>query len=241
MGCDIHGVFQAKQAVEGYEGVCSHWVDIRSDWDQSRHYFLFSWLANVRNGYGFAGVPTYDAIKPITEPRGLPSDFIVDDDEQHLCEVEAKSPWMREQHQLATKNPVPPNTARLEGQYYDTPDDEDFENQWMGDHSHGWLTGEEILNAERPRDILRHGVVERNVYWKWKNSGDANPLDWCGDVTGKDIVKIHEVKLDDDGDDYTHVICSWQSGDDGLEYFVDEVKRLKDIYGEIRLVFGFDN
>jgi len=39
-----------------------------------RNYGLFSILANVRNGYGFAGVDTGDGYVPICDPRGLPDD-----------------------------------------------------------------------------------------------------------------------------------------------------------------------
>jgi hypothetical protein len=67
MGTDVHAVWQAKKG--------DKWVDIESTWDQNRHYFLFAWLADVRNGFGFAGIPTHDPIKPISERRGLPDDF----------------------------------------------------------------------------------------------------------------------------------------------------------------------
>lgn len=40
----------------------------------SRCYSLFSILANVRNGYGCAGVDTGDSLNVIAEPRGLPED-----------------------------------------------------------------------------------------------------------------------------------------------------------------------
>lgn len=36
-----------------------------------RNYDLFAFLADVRNGYGFAGVDTGDKIKPIADPKGL--------------------------------------------------------------------------------------------------------------------------------------------------------------------------
>lgn len=39
-----------------------------------RNYTLFSLLADVRNGRGFAGVPTYDRVEPLSEPRGVPDD-----------------------------------------------------------------------------------------------------------------------------------------------------------------------
>jgi hypothetical protein len=44
MGTDIHAVFQRRRN--------GHWEDIASDWDQNRDYYLFAWLANVRNSYG---------------------------------------------------------------------------------------------------------------------------------------------------------------------------------------------
>ena len=45
-----------------------------------RNYLLFSVLADVRNGTGFAGVITYKPVVPISEPRGLPDDLPRDED-----------------------------------------------------------------------------------------------------------------------------------------------------------------
>jgi hypothetical protein len=39
-----------------------------------RSYDLFAILANVRNGYGFAGVTTGEGFNPIADPRGVPFD-----------------------------------------------------------------------------------------------------------------------------------------------------------------------
>lgn len=47
-------------------------------WYSGRDYRLFAMLANVRNGFGFAGIPTGQAIEPIDEPRGLPKDVSPD-------------------------------------------------------------------------------------------------------------------------------------------------------------------
>lgn len=52
MGTDIHCTFQSK--TDG------RWADIPHKYEGNRHYFLFSWLAGVRNGFGFAGVKTMD-------------------------------------------------------------------------------------------------------------------------------------------------------------------------------------
>jgi hypothetical protein len=41
---------------------------------EDRNYDLFAILADVRNGYGFAGVDTGDGFRPIAMPRGVPED-----------------------------------------------------------------------------------------------------------------------------------------------------------------------
>lgn len=68
MGTDIHHRFDKK--------IGNNYVEIESDYKGNRHYRLFAWLANVRNGFGFAGVKTGEPIKPIIEPnRGIPKDL----------------------------------------------------------------------------------------------------------------------------------------------------------------------
>jgi len=44
-------------------------------WDLDRNYNLFGILANVRNGFGFAGTDTGDGFVPISDPRDLPEDL----------------------------------------------------------------------------------------------------------------------------------------------------------------------
>lgn len=46
----------------------------RECWECGRQYPAFAVLANVRNGYGFGGIETGEAITPVAEPRGLPED-----------------------------------------------------------------------------------------------------------------------------------------------------------------------
>lgn len=79
MGTDVHAVWQKKDPGLGDK----YWDVPEGDWEQSRHYLLFAWLADVRNGYGFAGVPTHDPIVPIAKPRGLPEDFLLDTNDCH--------------------------------------------------------------------------------------------------------------------------------------------------------------
>lgn len=54
----------------------------------NRCYDLFSILANVRNGYGFAGCKTGDGFVPMTSGRGIPPD-VSDEGESYLNEYGA--------------------------------------------------------------------------------------------------------------------------------------------------------
>lgn len=98
MGSDIHLIVEARTGVEsrweqveitypcpscGSSGKSEHNAD-KKCWNcngsgkasgyDDRSYDTFAILANVRNGYGFAGVPTGRGFVPISEPRGLPQD-----------------------------------------------------------------------------------------------------------------------------------------------------------------------
>jgi len=88
MGCDIH-LYVEKRDENGKWVSADTWTP--DDWaakegkDQfvvsfenrfyvDRNYDLFAILADVRNGYGFAGIDTGDGFIPIADPRGLPFD-----------------------------------------------------------------------------------------------------------------------------------------------------------------------
>lgn len=204
MGTDIHGIFQAK--MDG------KWIDIPHKWEEHRHYFLFAWLAGVRNGFGFAGVPTHEPIEPIAERRGLPDDFIVDANYEHPTTPDAYD--------------------SRRAQYIDESD----RGYWMGDHSHSWLTADEILTAKRPCGTRRTGCVDRKWFESW--DGKTPPQSWSGSIVGPGIVTSLPGNITDET---THVQIEWNAPEDGLDYFVDEVRRLRDEHGDVRLVFGFDS
>jgi hypothetical protein len=67
LGVDIH------IAVEVYQDGRWRLADVAVPDD--RNYWAFAILADVCNGYGFAGVDTGDSVEPISEPRGLPEDL----------------------------------------------------------------------------------------------------------------------------------------------------------------------
>ena len=149
MGTDVHAVFQKR--------VNGTWQDVPSEWEQDRHYFLFSWLADVRNGFGFAGVKTYSRVEPIDEPRGIPEDFAMEDC-YHYALLESLNEQERKWHA-------------------DEVDPEGGVRLFMGDHSYSWLTLDEILAAARP-DLAARSPVEveadsTHVQIYWKAVGNA--------------------------------------------------------------------
>lgn len=204
MGTDVHGIWQAQKD--------GRWVDIESKWDQDRHYFLFSWLADVRNGYGFAGVATYEPVKPIAQPRGYPDDFELDGDDHPVTDKAVMG--RRAEYLEPGERPA----------------------MWMGDHTHSWLAADEILAAPRPGTIKRTGVVPTAFYDAW--DGKTPPESWSGGISGGDVIVAQAPTVPPEA---THVQIEWEQPDDGLAYFVDEVKRLKAEHGQVRLVFGFDS
>ena len=92
MGCDIHFYVEKKEA--GKWVTADKWsnpysddhkdVDSKDEFYGNRNYDLFAILANVRNGYGFAGSPTGFGFVPICEPKGFPEDAC--EEVKELCE-----------------------------------------------------------------------------------------------------------------------------------------------------------
>lgn len=90
MGCDIHCFVEKRGPKTGkwkkIGGFVSDYYRADNDYFSTdefkktsrilmcRNYDEFAVLADVRNGYGFAGCDTGDAIKPIAMPKGLPED-----------------------------------------------------------------------------------------------------------------------------------------------------------------------
>lgn len=86
MGCDIHMYVEKKKDGKWAAARSELFViedeqyDIVPDipYEQmiytDRNYSLFAILANVRNGFGFAGSDTGEGFVPITMPKGLPDD-----------------------------------------------------------------------------------------------------------------------------------------------------------------------
>lgn len=211
MGTDIHGVFQRHDASTG------KWVDVPTKYEEGRHYQLFAVLAGVRNGSGFAGVKTGDAVEPISEPRGLPDDFEINDEGAH-----------------------PVASIKLLGykaKYYEAGE---AIHIWMGDHSPSWLTADEILAwAEKAPTVEKCGVISAEAYMAWDRV--SAPAGYCGAKWGRNVVVVSQAEADA-GVPHTDVQVTWKSDlRSELAYFFDEVARLVAEHGQVRFVFGFDS
>jgi hypothetical protein len=241
MGTDIHGVFQARNKTTG------KWGDISHNFEMNRHYMLFAWLGNVRNGRGFAGTPTHQPLIPLSDNRGYPEDFERSDIHTHrLASVEHMEPWRRK---YAIED-----LAKWDAQKIQPFDDNHPLDYWMGDHSHSWLSADEILTTAPPR-LLRTGVLGRATFLEW--NGQGNPSDWYGGISGSSV-NVYEPASPEQFTDpelfldlkewfkkrigYTHIRAFWYvECADEFKYFIDEVRRLRDEHGEVRFVFGFDS
>jgi hypothetical protein len=162
MGTDVHAVIQ-KRTDKG-------WEPVESKWEQNRHYFLFSWLADVRNGFGFAGVKTYAPIKPIADQRGLPDDFNIDrdgvapdpawEDEGHYIGDHSYS-WLMASEILAAERPKGAwRTGVIPIEAFVAWDGVTPPEAWSGG-----ITGGGIRVAESPVDVQPDSTHVR-IYWR---------------------------------------------------------------------------
>jgi hypothetical protein len=103
MATDIHGVFQY------YDENIKQWHDVSSACLRNRSYKLFAVLAGVPNWY-----LDWVRISPIAEPRGLPSDFALENANPRILR------WL-------------PWSFSREYVHHKTTDDK--RKIWMGDHS----------------------------------------------------------------------------------------------------------
>lgn len=132
-----------------------------------------------------------------------------------------------------------------------TKNDPDGEGGWFGDHSHSWVTLDE-LEPLRAMAIPYTGVVDVETYDAWKASGELCPESWCTSVGGAGVVVCDENQLFmSRGEGHfsimpkaTHVRARWVArGERAFERFLRFTDYLKR-YGkpeDVRLVFGFDS
>jgi hypothetical protein len=175
---------------------------------ESRCYMVFSLLADVRNGYGFAGVETYKPIQPIDNLRGTPSNTSfneVFDKEEEWChsftyysmkELLEHVSWGEDVHNSgyvlyndwgeyiesqATDSPMPcPNNycGDVSGKGIEKYSMDDFEN---------------LNNANADKVYIKAKWTEpsplkQTSFWNWLNSKVMSKL---SDKYGVDNIRIN--------------------------------------------------
>ena len=163
MGTDIHAVWQKKSP-------SGRWEEIPSNWKQERHYNLFAVLADVRNGFGFAGILTGEAVKPISSPRGLPEDFEVDDYytdavNKHWMGDHSFS-WLSGEEMLAYSLPSVIKTGIISRSAYDAWDKKKSPATWSAD-----ITGRHVIT-------INDSLIEKQLFPNWTHIR----VEWDGEL-----------------------------------------------------------
>lgn len=197
MGCDIHFYVEVKEDGEwknynwredcweldenGKPVVLSYSDGAtyqKTDYDKlfshplyvDRNYSVFSILANVRNGYGFAGCDTGDGFVPIDRPRGLPKDV--------SREVKRESYYGHSHSYLTIQELLDYNwdrTTKCRGvlgvEEYKVFQKEGKPQSWSG--GVGGEMVKHISNEEMEERILRNDFDEEHSYFtsvEWEQS-----------------------------------------------------------------------
>jgi len=232
MGTDIHAVVQRRKN--------GQWITYAEGYE-SRNYDVFSILADVRNGHGFAGCKTGDGFKPISAPKGIPTDLVY------------------------VGNPTYPSVAvdggfrPFPGSYRDQYKEEKTYN--LGDHSHSWLTLDELLSIDMGSVVKKFGCVSAPDFEKigdyFKKYRHEPKCSYFGGVSGPNTITMEEsdylvhkqLNTLPEGKDI-HVQTWWNEtyGEAlGLKFSLWLIQLLKDAlqFGcdlkSIRVVFGFDS
>lgn len=247
MGTDIHLQVQGRRPDDGvWEFVKRKpfllYGDEGLDWGDDptgRNYDVFAFLADVRNGFGFAGVYRHEPVKPQFPHRGLPADYYPSegqDENESYEDYEAR------------------RAAFTAG------------DVWVGDHSFTWATLKELRDA--PWDDVEFksgGIVGPDDFKVWKHKG--MPDSWSSGISGPGIV-VHDdpadfatllaedkIRYADPGDpalpgrplDFCRVYWTWNPvKDSAFRRWVDSevMTEIADEYGgpeNVRVVMGFDS
>lgn len=182
MGTDIHLMLQVKQG--------GNWLDIEpcAGWSRPRNYDLFAILANIRNGSGFAGVPTGEGFVPISEPRGIPQDLqyrIKDPDNEsiYITRQSQSTEYLamkrvQELMAIADDPTTDPKTAensktaaealaKEHGIWSTAVDQEDLDYAatiWLGYHDHSWLSLADLVRYDWKQKSVTYMGLDLQQY-----------------------------------------------------------------------------
>lgn len=254
MGTDIHLVTQVRQPDGTWKnvkpvrkcwdckgtGMCERsdgstyecvWCQGKGDaWRypnfHSRSYDTFSILADVRNGYGFAGVVTGEGFNPISAPRGLPTDLVYDE-----------------------RLPADDYDEEEQEDYTPGPDRPYVDGTWLGDHSFSWLTLAELLAYDWDQGTTKTGWLSKDEFARMKREG-GHPKEWSGGVSGGMVRHVNQrdmtTLLDKPADglsyytQHTWAVTYRERAREFVENFIPALQQLG-APEDVRIVFGFDS
>jgi len=203
MGTDIH------LAAEVYRDGQWHLASV--DLPDGRNYRAFAILADVRNGYGFAGFDTGDPVVPIAYPRGFPEDlskelskllYIEDEEEEWLDDAQRDPPSVDEDEM------------------------EEIDHVWLGNESFSWVTLKELLDYDLDAPVTLRGKVPPDAAQRWKENREP-PNNVAAYTSNPDWVTLEwQRPLQDSAPLITELI--------------NALKPLGEP-SKVRIVFGFDS
>ena len=244
MGTDIHAIFQKLDK----SAKPPKWVEVDSTWEQDRHYTLFAALANVRNGYGFAGYDTGDAIQPISEPRGLPDDikaltkngdlYLGDHSFSHLT-AEEMLEWYEGGIRMKKTRGV---VSKEHYEQWDKTSEPKYYSSWTSGPNIIVLPSADYESLKAVLSALQNVADNRQQDSFIRDHLTLGINQSLSEENLKTINLTLQVAVATLFERVTHVQVEWVTDfKAALGYFFEEVRRLKEEHGEVRLVFGFDS
>ncbi|XVJ68718.1 MAG: hypothetical protein HEQ39_02995 [Rhizobacter sp.] len=104
---------------------------------------------------------------------------------------------------------------------------------FMGESGESWLLSDEILQAIAPKTV-RTVRTPRNEFddWDWS---EYTPWQWATANFGHTVGEPDNVLIGE-----SEVLAQWNYDfTEDFAYFVDEVRRLAGVHGQVRFVFAF--
>ncbi len=157
-----------------------------------RNYLAFAFLADVRNRYGFANIPTHKRIKPMFPERGFPHDTSWEEPQYKNSKRISGPTWLGDHsYTWATLTELLNAPWDIEFQSVGVVNKDGFSSfkergyplSWMGDIVGG---GARIWSQETYEVILANGEVTENdftrISWSWRPLEDCHFRRWLTEV-----------------------------------------------------------
>lgn len=195
MGCDIHFYVEVKKDDKWmfYDREAKYVKEVdedgyrwkNDDWCESpmyvgRNYNLFSILADVRNGRGFAGCDTGDGFVPIGPPRGVPNDVSPEVTKEYVCVLGSDEYHTQETFDRWVANGC---SKRIDANTVTGPD-------W---HSASWFTVDELEKHDWNQTTKLRGWVDPDNFLTFRKNG--SPKEWCDGVSGAKIEHVSNQQM----------------------------------------------